>query len=212
MLHRINVIDPDVRRRANVARQLMARGLHAEIFEDIEEFAHSGAVSGIVFMSDDSVEPIGEAIAAVRNASNAILPIVFYAEDPDPELVVDAIRDGALDYLRWPFTGRLLDKVFRRVASEGRSLERQSRQNQARAKVQELSGRETSVLELLIQGLPNKEMARALGISPRTVEIHRANMMGKLRAKSTSEAVRIGLYAGVDDDLAASASFPAAFL
>jgi len=208
MLNRINVIDPDVRRRANVARQLLARGLHAEIFEDVEEFANSGAVSGMVFMSDDAVEPIGEAISAVRNATTAILPIVFYAEDPDPELVVDAIRDGALDYLRWPFTGRLLDKVFRRVASEGRSLERQSRRNRARAQVEELSGRENSVLALLVQGLPNKEMARELGISPRTVEIHRANMMSKLRAKSTSEAVRIGLYAGLDDELVERGSTP----
>jgi FixJ family two-component response regulator len=199
MMNRINVIDPDVRRRANVARQLMARGHHAEIFEDVGDFAKSGALTGMVFMSDDSVEPVAEAISRLGEATNKALPIVLYAEDPNPELVVDAIRAGALDYLQWPFTGRLLDKVFKRLASEGRKLERQSLRNEARAKVGELSGRETDVLALLVQGMPNKEMARTLGISHRTVEIHRANMMSKLGAQSTPDAVRLGIYAGLDE-------------
>lgn len=200
VMHRINVIDPDVRRRAGVARQLMARGPHAEIFEDIAEFGKS-SMTGLIFMSDDLFNTPGESIASVRDATHTFVPIVFYAEDPNPELVVDAIRAGALDYLQWPFTVRLLDKVFRRLANEARVLEKEAIRNEARLKVQELTGRESNVLALLVQGFPNKGIARALGISPRTVEIHRANMMSKLGAQSISDAVRIGLYAGLDEEM-----------
>jgi DNA-binding CsgD family transcriptional regulator len=61
-----------------------------------------------------------------------------------------------------------------------------------------LTGRERDVLTHLVDGLSNKEIGRALGISPRTVEIHRANMMTKLGANSSPDAVRIGIYAGLD--------------
>lgn len=176
------------------------RGPHAEIFECVEEFGKTRPTTGIVFVYDDSITPASEVVASIREATTSILPVVFYAEEVNPELVVEAMRAGALDYLQWPFVGRILDKVFKRLAEDGRKLKRDGLQSQARAKVEELSEREASVLELLVQGQPNKEMARILGISPRTVEVHRANMMSKLGAKSSSDAIRIGLYAELDLD------------
>jgi FixJ family two-component response regulator len=155
MTIRINVIDPDVRRRAEVARHLMARGHHAEIFENLEEFAASGATTGLVFISDEASESVAEYATAISNSANTNLPIVFYTEDPNFESIVDALREGALDYLQWPFVSRLLDKVFDRLANQARYLERQSRLIEAKAKVQELSGRESNFLALLIRGLPN---------------------------------------------------------
>ena len=196
---RINVIDPDVRRRANVAHQLMARGLHVEIFEDIAEFAEGGQIRGLVFISDDSVDPAEHRVRVIREATNAILLVVVYAEDPDAELVVEAMRAGAIDYLKWPFDGHRLETVFRRLEND-KSLQIESLKSEAHAKVQSLSGREANVLALLVQGLPNKQMARNLSISPRTIEIHRANMMRKLGAQTTSDAIRIGLYAGIDEE------------
>jgi FixJ family two-component response regulator len=199
MTTRINVIDPDVRRRASVARQLIARGFHAEIFEDIAEFGQTGTMTGLVFLSDACGLEVDESIQGVRSATAMVLPIVFYGEDPAPENVVDAVRAGVSDYLRWPFTARLLDRVFRRHTDDDKLLQKESLRNEARAKVQELSGRETNVLTLLIQGLSNKGIARTLGISHRTVEIHRANMMHKLGAHTTPDAIRIGMYAGLDE-------------
>ncbi len=196
---RINVIDPDVRRRANVAHQLMARGLHVEIFEDIAEFAEGGQIRGLVFISDDSVDPAEHRVRVIREATNAILLVVVYAEDPDAELVVEAMRAGAIDYLKWPFDGGRLETVFRRLEDD-KSLQTEALKSEAHAKVQSLSGREANVLALLVQGLPNKQMARNLSISPRTIEIHRANMMRKLGAQTTSDAIRIGLYAGIDEE------------
>jgi DNA-binding CsgD family transcriptional regulator len=80
-----------------------------------------------------------------------------------------------------------------------RLLQEEIVRSQARARVHELSGRETDVLTQLVRGLSNKEIGRALSISHRTVEIHRANMMSKLGANSTGDAVRIGVRAGLDE-------------
>jgi FixJ family two-component response regulator len=200
MTIRINVIDPDVRRRAAVAHHLSGREIHAEIYEDIAELAGSGVMTGLIFMSDSGGNAVTW-IEEIREAAGVLLPVIVYADDPSPEDVVDAMRAGALDYLKWPFSSRLLGRVFHRLAhGEDRVLQQELLRNEAKAKVQGLTGRENDVLTLLVHGLPNKGIARVLGISPRTVEIHRANMMGKLGAQSAPDAVRIGVYAGLDEN------------
>jgi FixJ family two-component response regulator len=202
MTSRINVIDPDVRRRANVASRLMGGGFHVEIYEDLAEFSESSRVAGLVFTSDECETPVCEMIAAFRRKSAVLLPIVAYGESPAPEHVVDAVRAGLTDYLQWPFTRLQMDRLFRRLANGGdQFLQKEALRNDARNKVQDLTGRETNVLSLLVQGLPNKGIARELGISPRTVEIHRANMMEKLGAQTAPDAIRIGIYAGLDERL-----------
>jgi two-component system response regulator FixJ len=123
----------------------------------------------------------------------------MYSDAPSPEKIVKAMIDGVLDYLQWPFDPVLLDRAVERLQVEGeRRAEQDRRQLQARSLVEELSPREREVLISIVQGRANKETARELGISARTVEIHRGNMMRKLRAKSTSDAVRMALYAGLD--------------
>jgi FixJ family two-component response regulator len=200
MTIRINVIDPDVRRRARISHTLNACDAHVEIYDDVAELARDGRLSGLMFMSDEPAGGLAARIAHVRAATQTILPVVGYAEDPQPQHVVEAVRAGAMDYLRWPFDGRLLDSVFERLTSgRDRFVQEELLRSQARARVHELSDRETDVLTQLVRGLSNKEIGRALSISHRTVEIHRANMMGKLGAQSTPDAVRIGVYAGLDE-------------
>jgi FixJ family two-component response regulator len=106
---------------------------------------------------------------------------------------------GAWDYLKWPFEAHLLDSSLRTLVAVGdRLIGEHRRRRDAREKVQSLTARETDVLKLLVQGCANKNIAMELEISPRTVEIHRGNMMRKLQAQTTSDAVRIALYAGLD--------------
>jgi FixJ family two-component response regulator len=202
MIARTHVIDPDYRRRALVARELHALQYHAEIYEDIEEFRKSRADSGLVFVADggNGRGPV-ETTQDVR-AEGATLPIVAYSSEPKTERIVAAMLAGALDYLAWPFEPGALNLTFHRLATEGqRKLQMKERRFDARARVARLSLRELQVLSQLVMGQSNKRIALALDISPRTVEIHRANVLRKIDAKSVADAVRLALYAGLEDDL-----------
>ena len=199
MTIRINVVDPDVRRRARISHALHARDAYVEIYESVAELREHGKVGGLLFIAAEPAGGPGARIAEVRQTTQAIMPIIGYAEHPEAEQVVAAMRAGAVDYLRWPFAERVLDRVFERLAEgDDRLLQEAMVRSQARAKVGGLSGRETDVLTQLVRGLTNKEIGRALCISHRTVEIHRANMMSKLGANSSGDAVRIGVHAGLD--------------
>ena len=196
---RINVIDSSVRRRARVSRDLNGHGAHVEIFEDIVELAARGMVKGVLFVSCEPAEDFVEGIHKIRALVEAV-PMVGYSEDPAPEHIVAAMRAGVMDYLRLPFDWCLVDALLDRVIRGNDPLLQQELvRSRAQARVRELTSRETDVLALLVQGLGNKGIGNVLGISPRTVEIHRANMMGKLGAQSSPDAIRIGIHAGFDE-------------
>lgn len=194
----IHVIDPDSRRRARIAFELAHRDLHAEIYESLAEFGSRIPDEGAIFVADEPGCCPSE-LKAMLDRLGSSLPVAAYAADPVPQRIVDAMLHGALDYLRWPFDPKLLQTAMTRLAGEGeRRASRAQRGASARAAIDHLSGREHEVLELMVEGDSNKEIGRRLGISPRTVEIHRGNMMRKLNARSTSDAVRLAMYAGLD--------------
>jgi FixJ family two-component response regulator len=196
----VHVIDPDFRRRAHIAHELMSRDVHAEIYEHLEEFASRVPDEGAVFAIDDPAHCDARALIEIVEGTGGRLPVAMYSDQPSPEKIVNAMLAGALDYLQFPFEARLLDKAVERLSVEGeRRAEQDSRRAQAKAAVEELSARELQVLAAMVQGNSNKEIAQTLGISPRTVEIHRGNMMRKLNARSTSDAIRLAVYAGLDE-------------
>lgn len=197
---KVHLIDPDYRRRARISRELAARNSHAEIYENVEEFRQCGVSEGYLFVAEEATGEAGRReIARLLSTDGAALPLVVYAHQPTAPQIVTAMLAGALDYLEWPFNPGVLDAAFRRLATEGqRKLEQQRLRAAAGAKVRALTRREREVLVQMVEGLSNKEIGMVLKISPRTVEIHRGNMMQKLGALSASDAVRIALYAGVD--------------
>jgi len=198
---RIHVIDPDYRRRAQIAHELSAWGNHTEIYEDLAEFGERRVTGGCIFAVDgeDGFDP-REIVDLVR-ARGLALPLVMYSDRASPDVVVSAMLCGALDYLQFPFEPANLRATFQRLSGEGaRRAHREGLRARAMAKVATLSRRERAVLVGLVQGLSNKEIALNLHLSPRTVEIHRGNMLRKLEAQSSVDAVRIGLYAELDDD------------
>ena len=196
---RIHVIDHDSRRRASIAREFLGRGYHAEIYEDLTEFKDRMPSGGYVFAHDDANHCDPKQLRELLGDQEIPLPMTFYSSEPAPERIVQAMQLGAWDYLRWPFDANLLDASLRTLAAVGdRLIGEHRRRLEARAKVERLTARENDVLRLMIQGYANKNIAMDLDISPRTVEIHRGNMMRKLQANTTSDAVRIALYAGLD--------------
>jgi FixJ family two-component response regulator len=195
----IHVIDPDFRRRARITYELAHRNLHAEIYEDLEEFASRLPEGGAIFVADEPGRCCVGDVQAMLDARGRALPVAAYSAEPSPQRIVDAMLGGALDYLRWPFDPALLETALVRLAEEGERRAQLARRGaSAKAAIEHLSMREHEVLELMIEGDSNKEIGRRLGISPRTVEIHRGNMMRKLNARSPSDAVRLAMYAGLD--------------
>jgi FixJ family two-component response regulator len=192
----VHVIDCDSRRRADISRELIARQVHAEIYEDAAEFVRILPATGSVLMVEDAERCNMTVLLGQLQAKGRYYPVSMYSHAPQAALVVRAMREGAIDYLTWPFDPDLLGEALARLHEEGhRRRKVEQAKAAAKASVGQLTGREHDVLVSLLHGNSNKQIAAALELSPRTVEIYRKNVMRKLDAKSASEAVRIGIYA-----------------
>ena len=126
------------------------------------------------------------------------LPVIVITGHGDVPLAVEAMKLGAVDFLEKPFDDdALLAAVRAALSTEDAKSKRTQEQGEIKEKLAALSNRERQVLEGLVSGLPNKTIAHDLGISPRTVEIYRANVMTKMNATSLSELVRLALVAEI---------------
>jgi two-component system response regulator FixJ len=124
------------------------------------------------------------------------LPVVIMTGHGDIALAVRAMKAGAIDFIEKPFDKPILMASLEQgFASLSTAADLHGRAKDALVRLQVLTGRERQVLDGLADGLPNKTIAFDLGISPRTVEIHRANLMTKLQVRSLSEALRIAFAA-----------------
>lgn len=186
-----------MRRRATLSRKIIELRSHAEIYEDFTEFAQRLPQEGLLLVANNEASSLLELL----NEGSIELPLIVYAEHPDMSEVVEAVQSGALDFLEWPITQERLRDVLQRADELGsRKIAQIRKRTAARNRVSALSSRERDVLLGLVAGGSNKTIAEELAISPRTVEIHRGNMMRKLGAASSGDAVRIALYAGLDAD------------
>jgi FixJ family two-component response regulator len=115
------------------------------------------------------------------------------------QTAVRTIRAGAIDFIEKPFEApELLERLEGLDSTLAEMLERKRQAVEARRRIATLSPRERDVLERLLSGASNKLIGRALGLSPRTVEMHRAKMLGRLGAATTAEALEIAREAGME--------------
>ena len=192
ILDRYVVIDPDERRRAALTHQIRQFDDHAQPYADINELEYHWPSEGTIIVHDS--DPMIGSLADLMVARGQWLPLIAYSEAPSVDRVVKAIRCGALDYAAWPIEYPKLKFRFLETKEQWIGLlEAKQRYAQARMCLHDLSKREMDVLNGIANGGSNKSIARNLGISPRTVEIHRANMMGKLPAETSAAAIRIAL-------------------
>lgn len=195
----LHIVDGSTRARAAQAHIGFDMGHHCEVYADVGELLATSPESGLVLARDD--EGHGAVTVVLRSlaARGIWLPVVGTSEDPRPGRVVAAIKAGALDYLRLPFEVSRLSEAIARIAQEAEAYGAARRKMiEARSRIASLSPREREVLDWLAEGRSNKMIARELEISPRTVEIHRANMMNKLGAHHAAEAVRLRIEAHLD--------------
>jgi FixJ family two-component response regulator len=198
----LHIVDSDSRSRAEQARTAFALGHHAEVYSDLHELFSRPPTDGIVLVRQRGMDISLSELFERFGEQGVWVPLIVCSEDPQIEQVVAAIKDGALDYLQLPLEAGRLARSLARVVEEAdaHGIARRSLA-EARRRVSHLSKREREVLELLALGSSNKLIARELSISPRTVEIHRSNMMTKLRAGHSAEAVRLWLQSGLESKI-----------
>jgi len=198
----VHIVDVDPRNRATFARMVFEMGHHAEVYDDVFEFTAHMPREGIVLAGDDQSSGGIHGLLDAMADRGGWLPVIAMAPEPDIDCVVTAMRAGAFDYLAQPIGARALSKAIERVSKEAAAqVEQRRRSLAARMRIAMLSNREREVLDHLAQGCSNKVIARELDISPRTVEIHRGNMMDKLGARHAAEAVRLRLEASMGEIL-----------
>lgn len=192
------LVDGDLRRRARISHALLDDGLHVEPFEDASELIARWPRTGLILVHDEGT--VIATLIAHMGRSASWLPLVAFAERPQTRQVVQAMQAGVLDYVDWPFENGSLAPVLAAAEERGRTLTNAKlREAMARSRIEKLSEREREVLGGVASGLSNELIARRLGISSRTVEIHRAKMLSKMGASHTSEAIRIAIEAALLD-------------
>jgi two-component system response regulator FixJ len=184
--------DPDV--RDSLASLLTATNFRVETFESARSFLTSEGLGGPGCLIADVRMPDMDGLElqeelAKRKSKLAVIIITGHGDVP---LAVRAMKAGAVDFLEKPFEEERLLASIRRAFAQGYAMHTQAKAVEAvSGRIAQLTGREREVLSLVVAGRANKEIARALNISPRTVEIHRAHVMEKMEADSLAELVRL---------------------
>ena len=188
------IIDDDEAIRESLRLLLYANGFNSVAYASADDFLADPNPPRFDCMLLDIRMPgtDGLELFAILNRRHLPWPVVFITGHGDIPLAVSAIKQGAFDFLTKPFQeGELLDRVRAAVAQFQAEREHRLELQELQARVDACTPRERDVMRLLARGLPNKGIADALGISPRTVEIHRAHVMEKMEADSLPALVRM---------------------
>lgn len=193
----VTLVGGTTSQRALVCRTVADETLHIEPVDVADELAASDVWRTSVVLVWDEGDAVVD-VARYLTDQGCWTPIVAICTAPGAHQIVRALRAGALDYLEWPSDGAVVSRALHAAyEKEGELRSQKGRQVAARHAFQKLSLREQQVLSALSQGRANKEIARDLCISPRTVEVHRANLMTKLDARHSADAIRIALEASL---------------
>lgn len=191
----IHVVSTSQLERASTARFVFALGHHAEVYEDLDEFVNQSPDHGLVLVAEDG-SGTAQALMEKMTLQGLWLPVIGFAKSLEYAVVVEGIKSGVVNYIVGEVTPQNATLTLRKAYIEGQATQASRlRRAAARRAILSLSKREAEVLRHVTAGLSNKETARELGISPRTVEIHRMKMMAKIGVKTSAEAIRIEIEA-----------------
>ncbi len=198
----VHIVDDDEAVRQSLAFMLSTAGIPVRLYELATSFlgALDGLQQGCLITDVCMPEMTGVELLRELKARSIEIPAIVITGQGDIALAVEAMKAGAIDFIEKPFEEAVILASVR--AAEERTTQKSKHVETGAvviAKLATLSLRERQVLDGVVAGKPNKTIARELGISPRTIEVYRANLMAKMEAGSLSELVRMALLAAPAD-------------
>ncbi|CAN5444118.1 response regulator FixJ [soil metagenome] len=196
----IHIVDDEEAIRRSAGFMLKTSGYAVSTYASGDAFlqAAKDAEPGCVLLDVRMPGMDGLEVQQVMAERGIAMPVVVLTGHGDITIAVRAMKGGAVDFIEKPFEKAVLLTAITAAFERLDDVEaRAARGSDAAVAIAALTSREQDVLKGMAQGLPNKTIAFDLGISPRTVEVHRANLMAKLQVKSLSEALRIAFAAGL---------------
>lgn len=192
----IHVVDDDDAIRDSIKTMLEASGFTCTAFASAAAFLAAKPASGCALVDVRMPGMDGLGLLEHLNAHGPAIPVVIMTGFADVPLAVKAMRAGAVDFIEKPCPRDQLIDAVRRALKGASARTGDKDQEDAKARFEKLTDRERDVLKLVVAGDANKVIAHKLGISPRTVEIHRGRLMEKTGVQSLAELVRLALRAG----------------
>ena len=192
----VMVVDDDTGVRNAMRILLKSVGLDATLYASAQEFlaAYQPSQPGCLVLDIRMPGMSGLELQQQLNLQGAVIPVIFMTGHGDIPMAVEAMQHGAFDFLQKPFRDQdLLDRIQRAIAKDAERRQSLGEHARIKAHLETLTEREREVLELMVKGKQNKQIAQELGVSPRTIEIHRARVMEKMDAHSVAELVRMML-------------------
>ena len=194
------VVDDDEAVRSSLRMLLKSLGIPAVTYGSAAEFLAEYDLEqpGCLILDVRMPGISGLELQDELNRRGAIIPVIFITGHGDVPMAVEAMQHGAVDFLQKPFSDKdLSDRVQRALSADLRNRAQLGEKDQIRARIAMLTPRERQVLALVTLGKANKAIAGDLGVSQRTVEIHRAHLMEKMGAASLAHLVRMTMIADI---------------
>jgi two-component system response regulator FixJ len=192
----VHVVDDEEAVRKSLAFLLATAGFPVRVHESATGFLAAAPMAGKACLVTDLKMPdlSGVELLEKLNGMGVTMPTVVITGHGDVPMAVAAMKAGAVDFIEKPFEDDVLIEAVKRAAGRlDDPVETTHDVQILRSRLGTLSERERQVLSMIVAGLPNKTVAYDLGISPRTVEVHRANIMSKMQARSLPELVRMSI-------------------
>ena len=190
------IVDDDQAIRHAMELLMRSVGLDYEIFHSGDDFLskHTNDRAGCLVLDIRMPGLGGLELQEMLNNMGSTLPIIFITGHGDVPMAVEAMQKGAVDFIQKPFRDQeLLDRIGEALKTDQELRSVREEKADVLTKIEKLTKRERQVLDLVVTGKPNKVIAYELGVSQRTVEIHRARVMEKMLAKSLADLVRMHL-------------------
>lgn len=194
------VVDDDEGIRQIIVDLVKTVGLRSQTFENGDDFlaAYEPTAPGCVILDVRMPGTSGLEIQKKLQEQPVPPPVIVLTGYGDIPMTVEAMRAGAHEFVEKPFRAQdLLDSIQNCLRADSENRERHRTKTEIATRLESLTERERTVLEMVVEGLSNKEIARALDTSPRTVEVQRMRMMKKMEASSIAGLVQIAIDAGI---------------
>jgi RNA polymerase sigma factor (sigma-70 family) len=195
------VVDDDPAMRDSLRWLLESVGLQVQTYATAAEFlaGRDPSTPGCLVLDVRMPGMSGLDLQEELRRRHTDLPTIVVTGHAEVPMAVRAVKAGAIDFIEKPFSDQLLlDRVRQALEIDRQEREARARREEARRRVGHLTPREREVLDLVVAGRANKEIASALGLSPKTVEVHRARVMEKMEVDSLADLIKVAMQASAE--------------